>query len=76
MLTVFELQSSGHSMELVIIALIAVEVVLVRGHPEDFVQSIECDSQALIREGPELWHWAVGPAATPAEAIETKHVQV
>lgn len=61
------LQSSTHRMELVIIALIAVEVVIVRvlgnGHL-NFHLLILCAFlfQALIRDGPELWQMVFGPS--------------
>jgi len=51
-------------MELIIIALIAVEVVIVKFIP--FLQSFHLTEfcflyQALIRDGPELWHMVFGP---------------
>jgi hypothetical protein len=49
-------------MELVIIALIAVEVVIVRAMVIPHSALISCTSpyQALIRDGPELWQMAFG----------------
>jgi hypothetical protein len=54
------LQSSSHSMELVIIALIAVEVVIVRLMVYDSFNMTHYSNQALIRDGPELWQMLVG----------------
>lgn len=51
-------------MELIIIALIAVEVVIVRRSPS-YADILYCQlifwKQALIRDGPELWHMLVDP---------------
>jgi uncharacterized membrane protein YqiK len=53
-------QSSTHSMELVIIALIAVEVVIVCFPFCDWFYIADGSNQALIRDGPELWQMLVG----------------
>ena len=48
-------------MELVIIALIAVEVVIVRTLFREFcIHLMHFVVQALIRDGPELWQMAFG----------------
>lgn len=48
-------------MELVIIALIAVEVVIVSHHSYSSILELKSwRSQALIRDGPELWHMFFG----------------
>ena len=47
-------------MELVIIALIAVEVVLVSSKIPRYATILTPSSQAFIRDGPELWEAAFG----------------
>lgn len=47
-------------MELVIIALIAVEVVIVRLTFNRCFHMADGSNQALIRDGPELWQMFVG----------------
>ena len=54
-------QSSSHRMELVIIALIAVEVVIVSSSEASYSTFLtEFPKQALIRDGPELWDMVQG----------------
>lgn len=53
-------ESSTHSMELIIIALIAVEVIIVR-LVSRFNLLFLTQCKAIIRDGPELWEMIVGP---------------